>query len=504
MKINRRIGISAASVAITGLALTACGAGGGGGADNAAETKHITWMTVVHTPAVPEPGSPVEAALEEHTGYDIDFQWVPAANANEKLTAAIASDKLADVVTLGGLDGSVQRSALQSGQFWDIEEYLKDYPNLSKIDPQTIEAAKLDGHLYGVPMQKFKARYGVLVRQDWLDTLGLEVPHTIDDLAEVARAFTNDDPDGNGKDDTTGFIDRLESFDLGYRSLSGYFGAGSVFELDDDDNIVASFSTDAFKEGMEWYRGLYEEGAVNNEFVTVQKQNQYDAIAQGKGGIMVTGLFEATNLFTLAQSSNPDTPMAWAQVNDMTYKDVPRRILSDTNGGVGGWYAIPKSQVKTEEELKTVLDVLDKMSDEESFSLMTNGIEGEHFEFTESGEVEVLDSGTFDQQVQPFLASRMSEKTTFFPSTQPYVNSGNEMMSENDQYAITNPAQSLTSPAFDKLWTTVQQDARDAYNKYMVGQIDMADYEKVVDNLRQGDLGTIEAEFTAAYAEVNG
>jgi hypothetical protein len=68
MKINRRIGISAASVAITGLALTACGAGGGGGADNAAETKHITWMTVVHTPAVPEPGSPVEAALEEHTG----------------------------------------------------------------------------------------------------------------------------------------------------------------------------------------------------------------------------------------------------------------------------------------------------------------------------------------------------------------------------------------------------------------------------------------------------
>jgi putative aldouronate transport system substrate-binding protein len=135
---------------------------------------------------------------------------------------------------------------------------------------------------------------------------------------------------------------------------------------------------------------------------------------------------------------------------------------------------------------------------------MTNGIEGEHFEFTESGEVEVLDSGTFDQQVQPFLASRMSEKTTFFPSTQPYVNSGNEMMSENDQYAITNPAQSLTSPAFDKLWTTVQQDARDAYNKYMVGQIDMADYEKVVDNLRQGDLGTIEAEFTAAYAEVNG
>jgi putative aldouronate transport system substrate-binding protein len=503
MKINRRIGISAASVAVAGLALTGCGTGGGGGA-SVADTKEITWMTVVHTPTTPEKNSPVEKAIEEATGYDITFQWVPAANADEKLTSALASNKLADVVTLNSINSSPMRKALSDGQFWDVSDYLDDYPNLSKIDEQTRTDASIDGHLYGVPMLKYKARYGVLVRQDWLDNLALEVPHTLDELADVARAFTHDDPDGNGKDDTTGFIDRQESFGVGLRSLSGYFGAGSVFELDDNDEIVASFTTDAFKEAMEWYKGLYDEGAVNQEFITLQKQNQYDAIAQGKGGIMVTGLFEATNLFTLAQSSNPDTPMAWAQVNDMTYKDVPRRILSDTNGGVGGWYAIPKSQVKTEEELKTVLDFLDKMSDEESFSLMTNGIEGEHFEFTESGEVEVLDSGTFDQQVQPFLASRMSEKTTFFPSTQPYVNSGNEMMSENDQYAITNPAQSLTSPAFDKLWTTVQQDARDAYNKYMVGQIDMADYEKVVDNLRQGDLGTIEAEFTAAYAEVNG
>ena len=35
------------------------------------------------------------------------------------------------------------RQALKSGQFWDVEPYLKDYPNLSKIDEKTIAR-----HLY--------------------------------------------------------------------------------------------------------------------------------------------------------------------------------------------------------------------------------------------------------------------------------------------------------------------------------------------------------------------
>ena len=35
------------------------------------------------------------------------------------------------------------------------------------------------------------------IRQDWLDALGLDVPRTWDELAEVAKAFVTRDPDGN-------------------------------------------------------------------------------------------------------------------------------------------------------------------------------------------------------------------------------------------------------------------------------------------------------------------
>ncbi|WP_156762159.1 extracellular solute-binding protein [Microbacterium karelineae] len=501
MKMHRRLGISVASAAVAAVALTGCGAGGG--SDDGPKTD-ISWMAILHTPTTPEPDGVIESALQEHAGVDVEFQWVPAASQDEKLNSAIASDSLADIVSLPKADNSTVRRALTSGQFWDVEEYLDEFDNLSQIDPQTLEAAKIDGHLYGVPAQKVKARYGVLIRQDWLDNLGLEAPQTTEELAEVARAFADDDPDGNGEDDTTGFYDRLESFDLGFRSLAGYFGAGSKFELNDAGEVVPSFTTDAFMEAMEWYRGLYEDGAVNNEFVTVQKSNQQDGIAQGKGGIVVSGLFEAKNFLALSQSANPETPMEWALVNDITHEDVPRRILSDTNGGMGGWYAIPKSQVETEEDLRVVLGFLDSLLDEEAYALMTNGIEGTHYELDADGVVTILDQPAWEQEVQPFSSSRMSEKTITYSSTSPYVDEANEKMEENEEFAVINIAQSLTSDTYDSRWTELEQKARDAYNKYVVGQIEMEDYEAVIDQLAGEGLDKITEEFTASYAEANG
>ncbi|NEE04758.1 extracellular solute-binding protein [Phytoactinopolyspora halotolerans] len=494
-----------AGTAACALVLTACGGdGGGSGGGEGAEKDTISWMSVVHTPTTPETDGVIESALQDYTGMEIEFQWVPAANADEKINSALASDSLPDLVDLGNITNTTVRQAMTQGQFWEVEEYLSEFDNLSQIPPETIESAKINGTLYGVPKQKPMARYGVLVRQDWLDNLGLEVPHTIEELTEVAIAFAEDDPDGNGKDDTTGFYDREESFQLGFRSLAGYFGAGQRFELNDAGEVIPSFTTDAWKEAMEWYRSLYDKGAINKEFVTLQKQNQYDGIYQGKGGIVVTGLFEARGFYEGGLAADPDTTMEWALINDMTYDDVPRRILTDTNGGMGGWFAIPRSTVETEEELRVVLGFIDSLLDEEPFTLMTNGIEGDHFEFDDDGVVSILDQTKWEQEVQPFASSRPSDLVVTFPSAQPYVDLGNELMEENAEYVVLNPAQSLTSETFDARWSVIEQQANDAYNQYMMGQIDMDQYEATIDALGGEGLDQIVEEFTAAHAEANG
>jgi putative aldouronate transport system substrate-binding protein len=502
--IQRRTLLKSLPLAAAGMAgagaLASCGSSGGGGG-SAGEGGTLTWMSMLHTPTTPEASGPIMTALKEHSGVDFEFQWVPDASKEEKINAALASGSLADINTLNQGMAAV-REPLKSGMFWDVEPFLSEFPNLASINPTIIDAARLDGVLYGVPFQKPLARYGVLVRQDWLDRLGLEVPHTLEDLLEVAQAFVDGDPTGTGAQ-VTGFIDRQESFLVGFRSLAGYFGAGDKFQLDDSGKIVPACTTEPWKEAMEWYRGAFERNLINQEFVTVQKQNQQQAIAQDKGGIVVTGLFEAKNYMALAESINADTEVEWALIHDMTYADVPRRIVSDTAGGMGGLMAFNSQSLKSEDDLKRALTLIDKLLDEPAFQLMTNGVEGTHYEEDAEGAINIIDQPLWEQQVQPYSSSRPSDQVEIYKSTNPYVNEANEKMAENDEFAITNPAQSLTSESYDRQWATIEKALNDSYNTFMVGQTTMEDYEAAIEAVRSQGLDDIIAEYTEAYEAVN-
>lgn len=458
----------------------------------------ISWMAMLHTPA--PPSGDIQERLEEYTGMKIEFNWVPDASKDERINAALASGTLADIVSLTDIKNTTVRNSLSSGMFWDVEPYLKDYPNLANISEDRLEASRIEGHIYGVPFQKPIARYGVLVRKDWLDNLGLDVPHTLDDLYEVARAFTEDDPDGNGVDDTVGFVERNESFYVGMRSLSGYFGAGNWFTITDDDEVIPSFTQPEYKEAMEWFRDVYENGWMNSDFTVMAKNDQKDYIIQGKGGIVLSGLFEARNYVAEAQGTEEEN-MEWELINDMTYKDVPRRILSDTNGGMGGWLAIPKSEVETEEDLAVVLQFINDLMDEEPFRLMTEGVEGVHFEINENDEYVRIDDDQWQQEVQPFSSSRPSELVDTFKSTSELKNLADERIAENEEYAIIDPTQSLNSETYNTEWSTLIEGVEDAYYKYMMGEYEMEDYDKAIDTFMNNGGSKIIDEFTESYLE---
>ncbi|HEX7350445.1 extracellular solute-binding protein [Brachybacterium sp.] len=496
--IQRRTLLTSLPLAAAGaVGLAACGSSGSGGGSGSASP--LTWMSILHTPTTPAAGGTVESGLSESTGTPFEMQWVPASSWDEKVNAVIASGDIADITTNVSWNQSAVRQALTSGMFWEIDDLLGDYPNLAGINPATLDAGRIDGKLYGVPMVKEVARYGVLVRQDWLDRLGLEVPHTIEELEEVAIAFAEGDPTGTGAE-TTGFIDRQESFGVGFRSLTGYFGAGDRFQLDEaSGKIIPAYITDEFKEAMEWYAGVYAAGGINQEFITTQKQNQQQAIAQDKGGIVVTGLFEAKNYVALAESISPDTEVEWTLINDITHKDVPRRILSDTNGGMGGLFSFSTQSLPEEADVRRGLELMNALHEEPSFQLMTNGVEGTHFEFDGEGALEIIDQARWETEVQPYNGSRPNYVVETYKSTDEYVNLANEMMAENEEFAITNPAQQLTSPAYDSSASTIEQALSDTYSKVVMGQATIADYEATIEAVRGQGLDDIIAEYTEAY-----
>ncbi|WP_347835768.1 hypothetical protein [Gracilibacillus sp. JCM 18860] len=80
------------------------------------------------------------------------------------------------------------------------------------------------GELYTLYQGRPLSRQGIIYRKDWAENLGLEAPTTTDEFMEMVRAFTEDDPDGNGKDDTFGLTDRSDLIYGAFKTVSSWFG----------------------------------------------------------------------------------------------------------------------------------------------------------------------------------------------------------------------------------------------------------------------------------------
>jgi putative aldouronate transport system substrate-binding protein len=118
-----------------------------------------------------------------------------------------------------------------SGIIEDLTDY---YPWASdnvkhnlEYSPVTLEAASWDGRLYAIPAPaNIVANICFLwMRNDWLKWLGLKPPKTTDQVMALARAFTRNDPDGNGKADTLGFP--LDYFVV--REAKGFFNGYGAY-----------------------------------------------------------------------------------------------------------------------------------------------------------------------------------------------------------------------------------------------------------------------------------
>lgn len=208
----------------------------------------------------------VEAELwSELTNTKITYITPPHSEAPEKINLLIASGDYPDVID----NSPNSMKYAKEGIFISLEEYwqspigqqaILDYYNVDDV----FVLVTLDGERFGIPhLADVYARKGTMVRADWLEALDLEAPETLDDYRAVLNAFTFNDPDGNGENDTYGFTARG---DLSYAdTFLGAFGIEShrhvTYDLI-DGKIVAEQTQDDFKSYLEYMRGLIFEDKV--------------------------------------------------------------------------------------------------------------------------------------------------------------------------------------------------------------------------------------------------
>lgn len=182
-------------------------------------------------------------------------------------------EKIQSLLAIGDVPDIIESYNEQTTNFRNygiiipVDEYFTEEKlgNVMKSQNQWELAAEMmkrsDGKSWAIPAT-FASLDGPVpyIRYDWLENLDLEVPKTFEELATVLTAFTNDDPDGNGEDDTVG-----TSYGGVCSGFSTNFGAEAFTWYRTEDGIEMGFISSRMNDYVKYMKSLIDSGALDRE-----------------------------------------------------------------------------------------------------------------------------------------------------------------------------------------------------------------------------------------------
>ncbi|MFM9279434.1 extracellular solute-binding protein [Paenibacillus jiagnxiensis] len=241
--------------------------------------------------------------VKEHLNIDTKVTWQAATGTNydQKVNLAISSNDLPDALVV---KDTQLRAMVKSGQLADLTDVFNKYASpamksyMEKTNGVSSEAVTFDGKMYAIPSIQVQSDgvHQMWIRKDWLDKLGLQPPKTIEELEKVAKAFVEQDPDGNGQKDTIGiagqqngdrlYANFLESTNNTY-GLDPIFGAYKSYPgfwvKDASGNPVYGSTLPETKQALAKLRDMYANGLIDKE-IGIRKSAS-ETVVNGKAGI---------------------------------------------------------------------------------------------------------------------------------------------------------------------------------------------------------------------------
>ena len=232
-------------------------------------------------------------------------------------------------------------------------------------------------------------RKGIFIRTDWLEKLNLEVPTTWEEFYNVAHAFTHDDPDGNGVDDTFGLTGD------GMGTLRYFFSSTGIsnryWNRDADGNWFFGAMDDSNIEILEWLRKMYEDGSIDPDFGGIKWEDGLKTFSSNRAGMClrnadadwINGV--AVKYYGAANEGiNPFDRLGLIPALALKDGDTPRM-----DGYTSCMVATMFSEDITEEEMDRFLNFYEYLLSDEG-KYMRMGFEGEDWERDADGNIKLI------------------------------------------------------------------------------------------------------------------
>lgn len=212
--------------------------------------------------------------MEERTGIHIEWEHAVSGQDTEAFNLMLATRDLPDLIRNNiGSAGKEAIKYVQDDVIIDLSPYMEYAPNFKGILDENADLyrqlADDNGGVYFFPSLNMDVRTrvyrGFMIREDWCDDVGMEIPSNTDELYEVLKAWQDQDVNGNGKKDEV--FSGCGSNDFLVYNLLWCFGSHYGFQLKDGE-VTHGLLTEEFKEGMAYIAKLYEEGLIDPDFLT--------------------------------------------------------------------------------------------------------------------------------------------------------------------------------------------------------------------------------------------
>jgi putative aldouronate transport system substrate-binding protein len=299
-------------------------------------------------------------SYKSELGINVSYNWsVPGGQFEEKLNVAISANDLPDIIP------ATQRQLkllVDSGVALDLTKIFKDYAapftmEMMEADNYgAIAQATTDGKLMALPaVSGNRDNSNMLwIRNDWLKNLNLQAPRTMDDVLKIAEAFTKDDPDKNGKNDTyalalqKGLIDMQMADINGFmESYHAYIGSNAWIK-DSSGKLVFGGIQPEVKTALSKLAEMYDAGQIDKEFSIKDGSKVAESIVGGKVGMMYGQHWLA--FYPLQDCKNKDPKSDWMPYPITSNDDKPAMTM--LNGSATLFYVVNKNMKNPEAAVK--------------------------------------------------------------------------------------------------------------------------------------------------------
>ena len=221
--------------------------------------------------------------LEELTGVHVETTEVNFFTASEQYNVLLASGDYPDLIkNLGtyystGLSGALSDDIIMDLTD-DLSAYAPNYDYLIHSNDAETPYYLTDGKVlqFMGTYDSFINNQGLVLRKDWLEECGLDVPETYDELHDVLKAFKDKYNCSSAiyMNNNCTITTLTEGYNVATYNVSGSGGAGgsgsSLPYYVEDGVVKCSFIEDGYRDYLTMIHDWYEEGLMDSDFVSIE------------------------------------------------------------------------------------------------------------------------------------------------------------------------------------------------------------------------------------------